>query len=88
MPVSGFTDFAHAVEFLCQQFGGSVTSGHRSAKRNAAVGGVPNSLHLQGLAVDIVLDDPAHHGEFLMACSRLGLRAIDEGDHIHVQVTT
>lgn len=86
MPVSGFTDFAHAVEFLCVQFGASVTSWHRSAKRNAKVGGHPNSKHLVGLAVDVVLDDPANHGELLAACSRMGLKAIDEGDHIHIQV--
>ena len=86
MQVASFTDFHHAVEFLCTQFGGSITSGHRSTARNAMVGGHKNSKHLDGLAVDMVLDDPAQHGELMAACSRLGLRAIDESDHIHVQV--
>lgn len=30
-----------------------INSGYRSPETNKAVGGVPNSLHLQGLAVDI-----------------------------------
>ena len=33
-----------------------VTSGYRSARLNAHVGGVPNSYHLQGLAADIHVD--------------------------------
>ena len=32
-----------------------VTSGFRSTKLNAAVGGVPTSAHMEGCAVDIVL---------------------------------
>lgn len=34
-----------------------VNSGFRSAEVNALVGGVPNSLHLQGKAVDITAKD-------------------------------
>ena len=34
----------------------SITSGYRSARLNAHVGGVPNSYHLQGLAADIHVD--------------------------------
>ena len=78
----------HAVQHLCLVFEGSVTSGRRTQKRNKLVGGVEHSLHLVGLAADIVLDEPSKHGELLEACGRLGLRAIDEGDHIHVQVQT
>jgi hypothetical protein len=33
-----------------------VTSGYRSARLNAHVGGVPNSAHLNGLAADIHVD--------------------------------
>jgi len=65
---------------------GSVTSGKRSRKRNAAVGGVSNSMHLLDLAKDIVLDD-RKRDRFLFArlCKRLRLWILDEGDHIHVQ---
>lgn len=34
----------------------SVTSGYRCPKHNAAIGGHPNSAHLQGLAADISAD--------------------------------
>ena len=34
-----------------------VTSGYRCKRLNAAVGGVSNSLHLQGRAVDFVVSD-------------------------------
>jgi len=35
-----------------------VTSGYRSPAVNRAVGGVPDSLHMQGRAADIQLDNP------------------------------
>ncbi len=65
----------------------SVTSWIRSVSRNARVGGAANSRHMLGLAVDIVLDRDQDLEMFLSDCRRLGLRAIDEGDHIHVQAT-
>ena len=37
-----------------------ITSGYRSAKLNARVGGVPNSYHLRGLAADIHVDNEEH----------------------------
>ena len=37
-----------------------ITSGYRSAKLNAKVGGVPNSYHLRGLAADIHVDNEEH----------------------------
>lgn len=35
-----------------------VTSGYRCKRLNKALGGVENSLHMQGRAVDIVVSDP------------------------------
>ena len=35
-----------------------VTSGYRCERLNQAVGGVKNSLHMQGRAVDFVVSDP------------------------------
>ena len=51
------------VEFLNQlrlRFGYAliVNSGYRSPEHNAAVGGVPNSQHVKGLAADIRPQDP------------------------------
>ena len=37
-----------------------ITSGYRSVKLNARVGGVNNSYHLRGLAADIHVDNEEH----------------------------
>ena len=81
-----FIDFVIAALMLRGLFPFSVTSWIRSEKRNKEVGGVVNSYHLFGLAVDVVLDNPADKGRFIKAAQQLGLDAIDEGDHVHVEV--
>lgn len=79
--------FVECVRGLRCGYDFSVTSWWRSVKRNRAVGGHPKSKHLRGLAVDVVLDSPAADKEgFVTDCVGLGLKAIDEGDHIHVQI--
>lgn len=69
---------------LKAQFGFSVTSWWRTVKRNQEVGGVPNSKHLSGLAIDLVLDNPSDNQAFIQAAQGLGLFVLDEGDHIHI----
>jgi hypothetical protein len=63
-----------------------VTSGYRTPDHNARVGGVPTSRHLTGQAVDLV---PRQGETMAQLYSRVGqvpgVRAINEGDHIHVQ---
>lgn len=63
-----------------------VTSGYRTAEHNRAVGGVPNSRHLSGEAVDLV-PRPGETVAQLYARVRNvpGVKAINEGDHVHVQ---
>jgi len=78
--------FLSAVLALKARFNFSVTSWIRSAERNKKVGGHPNSCHLYGLAVDVVLDDESQAALFLQACERLGLKAIRYQTHIHVQI--
>lgn len=80
--------FCQQIYILCQFFGGSVSSWIRSSKHNKAVGGVPLSLHKVGLAVDVILDEPtdAVKARFIEACEKAGLKALDEGNHIHVSV--
>lgn len=63
----------------------TMTSGARSAERNAQVGGQPNSQHLGGTAADYAV--PANQKPaFMSRVRQMGYQAIDEGDHIHVQL--
>ena len=81
-------DFCAHVRALCTAHGGSVTSWIRSTRRNRQAGGVATSYHLDGLAVDLVLDDHSKTAALIAAAKARGLRAIDEGDHVHVQATS
>lgn len=64
--------------------GVKLTSQWRTPKRNAEVGGVPNSQHVIGTAGDFVV--PAQHKPaFIEQASALGYEVIDEGDHVHVE---
>jgi hypothetical protein len=85
MPVALTLDaFADAVYDYCMAFSGSVTSWMRTPARNAAVGGVPRSAHLVGLAVDVVYDGarPGPPADAWLALR--GLKRINEGDHDHL----
>lgn len=77
--------FCNAVVILGLRFRFSVTSWIRSAIRNAAVGGSRDSWHMVALAVDVVLDDGEDVISFKLTANKLGLKALDEGDHIHLQ---
>jgi len=59
-----------------------ITSWWRSPSKNTEVGGVSNSLHMIGLAWDVV---PVTE-ENTAKLQRLGLRVINEGDHLHAQI--
>lgn len=76
--------FAEKIAVLRARYYFSVTSWWRTEKRNRAVGGAANSQHLNGLAVDVVLDDPKDQENFVADCAGLGLNVIVEGDHLHV----
>lgn len=72
------------VVLLRKDYEFSVTSWWRTEKRNNAVGGLPKSLHIKGLAVDIVLDSTANKAEFEKDANEIGLYVYDEGDHLHL----
>jgi hypothetical protein len=74
------------VTWVCSQYHGSVTSWWRSGSRNTAKGGRPNSLHLYGLAVDVVYDGPPPRLEDLQHVARVYfVRIVREADHDHFQ---
>lgn len=69
---------------LARTTGATMTSGLRSGERNAEVGGVPNSQHIAGTAADFAVN-PAQKSAFIAQAQAMGYKAIDEGDHVHLQ---
>lgn len=78
-------EFAERILQLAVVVDFSVTSWIRSAARNQAVGGVPHSRHRDGCAVDVVLDRREDEPLLRRFVERLGLRVLDEGDHLHLE---
>lgn len=62
--------------------GMSVTSWWRSFWHNEEVGGVKTSLHQIGLAWDVVPVNPGNEAKL----RSMGLKVINEGDHLHAQI--
>jgi hypothetical protein len=65
---------------------GRVTSTLRSPERNRRVGGVPNSWHLHGRAIDVVRSPNVSHAALAFELRRHGfhlIETLDEGDHSH-----
>ena len=79
-------EFLDLVSLVVLSSEGTVTSWIRSRGRNDEVGGHPRSLHLVGMAVDVVFENDAEKKRAAVVADRLGLRVIDEGDHLHLQV--
>lgn len=70
--------------------GSVVSSGRRSRQHNAEVGGVPNSQHMSGTAIDFVLPEgtPFNEQQVRSQLAQIGLgnaEVINEGDHVHVE---
>lgn len=81
-PVAG--DAASAAR-LAAVFG-TVTSVHRTVERNRLVGGVPNSYHLSGRAIDIARKPGVSHAQIAATLRVAGynlIESLDEGDHSH-----
>jgi zinc D-Ala-D-Ala carboxypeptidase len=81
--VSNLRVLAQGLERVRAAFGGKpihVNSGYRCAALNAAIGGAGNSLHMQGLAADIVCPQV---GEPLVVCRAIVAAGIDTDQIIH-----
>ena len=65
---------------------GRVTSTYRSPEHNRRVGGVRNSYHLRGRAIDIARRAGVRHADIAAAYRSAGyhlVESLDEGDHSH-----
>jgi hypothetical protein len=65
---------------------GQVTSTYRSPEHNRRVGGVANSYHLSGRAIDIARRPGISHSQIAAAYRNAGYslaESLDEGDHSH-----
>ncbi|MEO8177042.1 MAG: D-Ala-D-Ala carboxypeptidase family metallohydrolase [Sphingomicrobium sp.] len=75
----------HAIAGLGSHWG-RVTSTYRSVEHNRAVGGVRNSYHLSGRAIDISRRPGVTHSQIAAAFRSAGyylIESLDEGDHSH-----
>lgn len=78
-------EFASRVALLALRYQLSATSWGRSVSRNEQVGGVPRSLHLVWLGVDLVSDRAIDNTAVALTAKQLGLRVLIEADHLHVE---
>lgn len=84
-PLRGSSGSLNAAASLGSSWG-RVTSTYRSPEHNRAVGGVRNSYHLRGRAIDIARRPGVTHSMIAAAFRNAGYRlveSLDEGDHSH-----
>ena len=67
-----------------------LTSGYRNPAKNKSVGGVEDSSHITGLAVDIRVRDGVSGGKILLALAQVGFTRFGfyKDNHIHVDMDT
>jgi hypothetical protein len=81
-----FDSFVSRASELIRSTGAQPTSFIRSTYDNTRVGGAPNSQHLVATALDLVPRMGSSNSIVAARARSLGLVAIDEGDHVHVQL--
>ncbi len=98
--MSSYISFCVAIAQLAAACGGRQTSGWRSPTGNKEVGGHKYSRHMIGEGVDWTWSDEelaasevtSNDGiktngreRMIVMAPKVGLKVIDEGDHLHVQ---
>jgi uncharacterized protein YcbK (DUF882 family) len=64
-----------------------ITSGFRTVPHNAQIGGVPNSAHLRGLAVDIACPDSAYRYKIITMALKRGVTRFEIAPaHVHIDI--
>ena len=85
-PISSSTNAMESAVEIGRSMG-IVTSTVRTPEHNRRVGGVPNSHHLSGRAIDIARRPGVRHSEIDAAFRNQGfelIESLDEGDHSHI----
>ena len=77
--------FAALVITLRTKWVFSVSSWGRTVGRNKILGGVPGSNHLLWLGLDAILEPMVKNLDFEADAAKIGLQAIFEKDHYHLQ---
>lgn len=77
--------FAANVITLRVKWNFSVSSWGRTAARNKILGGVRGSNHLMWLGIDAILEPMVKNLDFEADANKIGLKAIYEKDHYHLQ---
>lgn len=93
MPGSGANmqqEFVEKLDTLRDVWGPlSVTSGYRTVRHNAIVGGVPDSAHVRGLAADLATPDLKTAIKLALVACRVGFDRIGinlKGTFVHVDL--
>jgi hypothetical protein len=78
--------FARRVGMIADAYPISISSWWRSDACNKLKGGNERSFHLEGLGADILPDKESDRVPIVKLAHDLGLDAVDEGTHIHVEL--
>lgn len=78
--------FCALVITLRSKWAFSVTSWGRTVKHNKDVGGVDGSDHLMWVGMDVITEPMEKNLDFEKDAGRIGLTALFEKDHYHLQI--